>query len=72
MSSLKLWTGVLNTATQSSDELSRSTSQTVADQCINLALALESESNTASLDNIQQVTAGIIGAVSNIVTVCLY
>ncbi|CAF0876239.1 unnamed protein product, partial [Brachionus calyciflorus] len=66
MSSLKLWSAVLTTATQASDELSRSTSETAANQCLNLAKALDSVSNSASLDNIKQVATGIIGTINNI------
>lgn len=69
MSSLKLWSGVLSTATQSSDELSRESSQIVADQCMNLAKALDTVSNTASLDNLQQVVSGIVGTINNIASV---
>ena len=42
-----------------------------ANQCMNLALALDSVSNTASLDNVRQIAAGIIGTITNVATVNL-
>lgn len=42
-----------------------------ANQCINLALALDSISNTATLDNVKQIASGIIGTITNVATVNL-
>jgi hypothetical protein len=68
MASIRSQASMLAVLTQQTNEISRSSAQTIMNQCIRLILAMKSFSSYMSIDEIKEVSQGLLATLGNINT----